>query len=327
MRRRDCIKQMLGGVIAFLPLAARSQPPHRPVIGILSSFGQTQSAQTIGAVLQGLGEGGFIESQSVTIEYRFADGQYDRLPALAAELVRRDVDLIITAGPPAGLAAKSATSKIPIVFVMGIDPVAAGIVTSLNRPSENITGVMLSNSALTQKRLDIVLGIVPTAAIVAMLANTTGPDAAPEIDGMRSMAQLRGLQFHLLNGSTLNEIDAAIDGEVGKHPEVLVVSGDPFFLSRPNEVVALVGRLRIPAIYAYGEFAVAGGLISYGTNRPVSYKQAGVYASRVLQGTKVVDIPVMQPTTFELVINLQTARSLGVVVPPTLLALADKVIE
>jgi putative ABC transport system substrate-binding protein len=326
MRRRDFI-MLVGGVAAW-PLAVRAQQPNVPVIGILSSFGQTQSAQTIAAILRGLSENGYVDGQSVKIEYRFADGQYDRLPGMAAELVSQVVDLIITSGPPAGLAAKAATTKIPIVFVMGIDPVSAGIVASLNRPGGNITGIMLDNSVLTQKRLEILLQLVPKATKVALLANLTGPDAAPEIQAMEEMAQQRGLEFLRLSASTLTEIGTALREGAGKGIQALVVGGDPFYLSRPKEVVELVAAaLGIPAMYAFSEFAIAGGLISYGTNRPVSYQQAGVYASRVLKGTKTTGLPVMQPTTFELVVNLKTAKAQGFAVPPTLLALADKVIE
>jgi putative ABC transport system substrate-binding protein len=324
MRRREFIAVL--GIAAAQPLAARAQPKTH-VIGILSSFSQAQSAQPIAAILRGLSKNGFVEGQNVTIEYRYADGQYDRLPGLAAELVSRPVDLIITAAPSAGLAAKAATKTIPIVFVMGIDPVTAGMVASLNRPDGNATGMMLSNSVLTQKRLEILLEFVPGATAVALLANPTGPDAAPEIHAMEAMAQQRGLQFHLLAASTLSEIDAALHAVAEKLPQGLVISGDPFYLSRPVEVAALVASLRIPAIYAYGEFAAAGGLLSYGTNRPIAYQQAGVYAGRVLAGTKTTDLPVMQPTTFELVINLKTANAQGFTVPPALLAVADKVIE
>jgi putative tryptophan/tyrosine transport system substrate-binding protein len=326
MKRREFIT-LLGGAAAAWPLAARAQQLKVPIIGILSSFGQTQSVQTIGAILRGLSENGYVEGKSATIEYRFADGQYDRLPGLATELVHRPVDLIITAGPPAGLAAKAATTRIPVVFVMGIDPVAAGIVASINQPGGNVTGIMLDNSVLTQKRLEILLKFVPSATTVALLANLTGPDAAPEINAMKEMAQQRGLQFQVLSASTLSEIDAAFHAVAEKRPQALVVGGDPFYLSRPNEVATLVASLGIPAIYAFSEFAKAGGLVSYGTNRPVSYYQAGVYASRVLKGTNTADLPVMQPATFEFVINLKTAKTLGLSVPPTLLALADDVIE
>lgn len=326
MKRREFIT-VLGGAAATWPLAARAQQPKVPVIGILSSFNQAQSAQTIAAILRGLSENGFVEGQSAIIEYRFADGQYDRLPGLATELVRRPVDLIITAAPPAGLAAKAATTEIPIVFVMGVDPVAVGMVASINRPGGNATGVMLNNSVLTQKRLEILLELVPGATPVALLVNLTGPDAAPEIQEMQAMAQQRGLEFLMLSASTLNEIDAAFHVVAAKRPQALVVGGDPFYLSRPKEVAALVANLGVPAIYAYSEFAKAGGLISYGTNRPIAYYQAGVYASRVLKGTKTTDLPVIQPTTFERVINLKTAKALGVSVPSTLLALADEVIE
>ena len=325
MKRRGFIS--FAGGAAVWPFAARAQQPKVPVIGILSSFGQTQSAQTIAAILRGLSENGFVEGQSLTVEYRFADGQYDRLPGLAAELVRRPVDLIITAAPPAAVAAKAATTTIPIVFVMGSDPVAAGVVASLSRPGGNATGMMLISNTLTLKRLGVLFELVPSATTIALLVNPLIQDSPAEIEATQAFVQQRGLQLEILNAATLSEIDAAFSSLAKKRPHALVVAADALYLSRPKELTAQVARLALPAIYPYREFPASGGLISYGTNRPIAYQQAGAYASRVLKGAKTTDLPVMQPVTFELVINLKTAKALGLAIPPTLLALADEVID
>jgi putative ABC transport system substrate-binding protein len=326
MRRREFIT-LLGSAAAAWPLVARAQQSRMPVIGFLSSFSETQSARPIAEFRRGLNENGLTEGQSVIIESRFADGRYDRLPALAAELVHYPVDLIFAAGPPAALAAKAATTSIPIVFVVGFDPVTAGLVASLSRPGGNITGMTLFSNPLAQKRLEVLLELAPKASVIAMLVNPVSPDTAPEVRAVEEMTQQRGLQLQIVNASSLSEVDAAVAALVEKRPHALLVASDPFYLSRPDEIVASVARLALPAIYPFREFAAAGGLLSYGTNRPVSYRLAGVYASRILKGTKTVDLPVMQPATFELVINLKTAKGQGLDVPPTLLARADEVIE
>jgi putative tryptophan/tyrosine transport system substrate-binding protein len=326
VRRRDFIGG-LGGAVAAWPLAARAQQPATPVIGFLSSFSETQSARPMAEFRGGLRDNGLTEGQSVTIEFRFADGRYDRLPALAAELVHRPVDLIFAAAPPAALAAKAATASIPIVFVVGFDPVTAGLVASLSRPGGNITGMTLFSNPLAQKRLEVLLELAPKASVIAMLVNPVSPDTAPEVRAVEEMTQQRGLQLQIVNASSLSEIDTAVAALAEKRPHALLVASDPFYLSRPDEIVASVARLALPAIYPFREFAAAGGLLSYGTNRPASYRQAGVYASRILRGTKTVDLPVMQPTMFELVINLRTAKALGLEISPALLARADDVIE
>src|SRR5271165_936089 len=326
MRRREFLS-VIGGGMATWPLAARAQQLAMPVIGFLSSFSETQSVRPIANFRRGLNDNGFTEGQSLTIEFRFADGRYDRLPALAAELAHRPVDLIFAAAPPAALAAKAATTTIPIVFVVGFDPVTAGLVASLSRPGGNITGMTLFSNPLAQKRLEILLDLVPRASVIAMLVNPVSPDSAPEIKAVQEMTDQRRVHLEMLSATSLNEIDAAVTALTEKRPHALMVASDPFYLTRPNEIVASIARLALPAIYPFREFPLAGGLISYGTNRAISYRQAGVYAGRILKGTKPADLPVMQPATFELLINLKTAKALGLDVPPTLLAIADEVIE
>jgi len=325
MKRRGFIS--FAGGAAVWPFAARAQQPKVPVIGILSSFGQTQSAQTIAAILRGLSENGFVEGQSLTVEYRFADGQYDRLPGLAAELVRRPVDLIITAAPPAAVAAKAATTTIPIVFVMGSDPVAAGVVASLSRPGGNATGMMLISNTLTLKRLGVLFELVPSATTIALLVNPFIQDSPPEIEATQAFTQQRGLQLEILNAATLSEIDAVFSSLAKKTPARARGRRRCALFESAQGTGRSSARLALPAIYPYREFPASGGLISYGTNRPIAYQQAGAYASRVLKGAKTTDLPVMEPVTFELVINLKTAKALGLAIPPTLLALADEVID
>jgi putative ABC transport system substrate-binding protein len=325
MRRREFFGTL--GAVAAWPLFVRAQQPAMPVIGFLSSFSETQSARPIAEFRRGLNDNGLTEGQSVTIEFRFADGRYDRLPGLAAELAHRPVDLIFAAAPPAALAAKAATMSIPIVFVVGFDPVTAGLVASLSRPGGNVTGMTLFSNPLAQKRLEVLLELAPKASVIAMLVNPVSPDTAPEIRAVQEMTHQRGLQLQIVNASSLGEVPAAVAALAEKRPHALLVASDPFYLTRPDEIVASVARLELPAIYPFREFAAAGGLLSYGANRAISYRQAGAYASRILKGTKTVDLPVIQPTTFELIINLTTAKALGLAVPPTLLARADEVIE
>jgi len=325
MRRREFFGTL--GAAAAWPLSVRAQQPGMPVIGFLSSFTETQSARPIAEFRRGLNDNGLIEGQTVTIEFRFADGRYDRLPTLAAELARRPVDLFFAAAPPAALAAKAATTSIPIVFVVGFDPVTAGLVASLSRPGGNVTGMTLFSNPLAQKRLEILLELAPKASVIAMLVNPVSPDTAPEIRAVQEMTQQRGLQLQIVNASSLGEVAAAVAALAENRPHALLVASDPFYLTRPDEVVASVAQLELPAIYPFREFAAAGGLLSYGANRAISYRQAGAYASRILKGTKTVDLPVMQPTTFELVINLKTAKALGLEIPSILLVRADEVIE
>ena len=326
MRRREFIA-LIGGGAAAWPLAARAQQPAMPVIGYLSALSEAQVAHQLAAFRRGLNEVGFVERQNVVIEFRWADGQYDRLPAMAAELVRRPVDLILAQAPPAALAARTATTTISTVFVVGFDPVAAGLVATFNRPGGNATGMTLMTAPLGQKRLELLRELAPNAAVAAMLANPLSPDAAPEIRDVQATAQAIGLQLKMFNASTPSELNAAFAAIAAQRLDALLVGSDPFLLDRRQELVALVARLGIPAIYPFREFAESGGLISYGTNIANSYRQAGIYAGRILKGAKPADLPVMQPTTFELVINLKTAKALGFDIPPTLHARSDGVIE
>ena len=324
MRRREFFTLVVGAAAGW-PLAAGAQTPAMPVVGFLSSLTQAMTSHMVDAFRRGLGETGYVDGRNVAIDYRFADGQYDRLPALASEMVRRPVALILAAGPPAALAAKVATTTIPIVFIVGLDPVGAGLVASFNRPGGNATGMVLISGPLGQKRLELVRDLVPKAA--AMLANPLSPDAAPEIREVQAAAQANGVQLRMLNASTPGEIEAAFASLAGQRPDALLVGGDPFYMARREDIVRLVARSGLAAVYPFREFPEAGGLISYGTNLANSYRQAGIYAGRILSGAKPGDLPVMQPTTFELVINLKSAKALGLDIPPTLHARSDEVIE
>jgi len=325
--KRRAFITLLGGAAAAWPLAARAQQPAMPVVGFLSSVSQAQTRHMVAAFQRGLGETGYVDGRNVAVDYRFVDGQYDRLPALASEMVRRPVSLIVAQGPPAALAAKVATTTIPIVFVVGFDPVGAGLVASFNRPGGNATGTVLVSGLLGQKRLELVRDLVPKAAIVAMLANPLSPDAPPEIREVQAAAQANGLQLRMLNASTPGEIEAAFASLAGQRPDALLVGGDPFYMARREDIVRFAAHSGLPAVYPFREFTEAGGLVSYGTNIANSYRQAGIYAGRILGGAKPNDLPVMQPTTFELVINLKTAKALGFDIPPTLHARSDEVIE
>jgi putative tryptophan/tyrosine transport system substrate-binding protein len=325
MERRSFLG-LLGTAAVSLSAVARAQQSAMPVIGYFhfASPGYTPSAA---AFLQGLNESGFIEGKNVTIEYRWAEGRYDRMPAMAAELVARKVDLIAAFGPPSARAAKNATSTIPIVFEVGNDAVEAGLVESLARPGGNATGLSILFTQLTPKRLELLCELLPTAATIALLVNPTSPTAAPSIKGAQEAAAAKAVKLLILNASTENEIDAAFALAASAKVDGLVISADPFFDSRRDQLVAPAARYRIPTIYFEREFSTAGGLISYGSSLPAVYRQMGIYAARILRGEKPADLPVEQPTAFELVINLKTAKAFGLTVPPKLIFTADEVIE
>ena len=325
MQRREFIT-FLGGV-TVLPLAASAQQPAMPVVGFLSPASSDQYADRLRAFRHGLSEAGYVEGRSVAIEYRWADGQYDRLPALAAELVRRQVRVIVAGGNPAAPAAKAATVTIPIVFSMAGDPVQIGLVASLSRPGGNLTGVTSLNVEVGPKRLELLHELVPKATIVAMLINPTNPAAAADARKAQDAARTLGIQMHVLRASNESEIDQTFAALIQLRAGALAIGPDPFFNNRSEQLAALALRHAVPVIYQYPAFAAAGGLMSYGGNFTATYHQVGVYTGRILKGEKPADLPIQQSTKMELIINLKTAKALGLVVPTTLLGRADEVIE
>ena len=317
---------MLGGAAAW-PLTARAQQPAMPVIGFLSAGFPEAYAPFLVAFRTGLGESGYVEGRNVKIEYRWAEGQFDRLPVLAADLVHRSVAAIITSGVSSGLAARAAVSTIPHVFLSQDDPVKLKFVASFNRPGGNATGVALLTSVLVKKRLELARELVPTAAVIAVLANPNSPEFAAQMSDVQVAAQSLGQQIHVVNAGRDGDFDSAFAALLEQRPGALLVTTDAFLYSRRYRIVALATRHAIPAIYDRREFATAGGLLTYGANFRDAYLQIGNYTGRILMGTKPADLPVIQPTRFELVINLKTAKALGITVPPLLLATADEVIE
>ena len=326
MRRREFIT-LIGGEMAAWPRAARTQQPAMPVIGFLLGASPEAYAPMMTAFRQGLKEAGYVEGHNVAIEYRWAEGHYDRLPALAADLVRRQVAEIVTGGTPAALAAKAASSTIPIVILVGIDPVQIGLVASLNRPGGNVTGLAGLAVEVAAKQLEVLHELLRTSAAVALLVNPNNPVTEPETKGVRDAARSLGLQLHVLDASTEGEIDAAFEKLIELRAGGLVVSVDAFLTSQRDQIVALAARHAVPAIYGVREFAAAGGLMSYGIDLADAYRQVGIYAGKILKGAKPADLPVQQVARVEFVINLKTAKTLGLTFPITLLGRADEVIE
>jgi putative ABC transport system substrate-binding protein len=326
MRRRQFLG-VLGGAAAAWPLAVRAQQPAMPVIGFLSPGSLEADTSRMNAVRQGLAEIGYVEGQNAAIEYRGAQYQHDRLSELAADLVNRRVAAIIVVSASGALAAKAATNTIPIVFTIGADPVQLSLVTSLNRPSGNITGIYVLNVAVTGKRLELLRESVPTARVIGYLANPKSAATAPETKELREAARALGVELRVLNAANESEIDTAFATLAKERSVPLVVSSDNLFTDRPVRLAVLAARHAIPAICPYREFAAAGGLMSYGTDLADAYRVVGAYAGRILKGAKPTDLPVHQAVKVQLVINLKTAKALGLGVPATVLARADEVIE
>ena len=327
MKRREFIT-LIGGAVAAWPLAVRAQQPAMPVIGFLNGRSPQAWASFLAAFLQGLKQAGYVDGHNVVIEYRWAQDQSNRLPGLAAELVRYPVAVMVTSGGDHVVqAARAATATTPIVSTFGLDPVAHGLASSLNRPGGNATGMTLMSLPIGEKRLEMLRELAPKSSVIAMLVNPMTPDAVPEIGSVQTAAQSLGSQLRMFNASTPSEINDAFAAMAEQRPDALLVGTDPFFVDRRAELVARAAQLRVPAIYPFREFTAAGGLVSYGSNIANSYRQAGIYAGRILKGAKPADLPVMQPTTFELVINLRTASALGIEIPATLHARSDEVIE
>jgi ABC-type uncharacterized transport system substrate-binding protein len=326
MRRREFIT-IVGGAAATWPLAAHAQRPAMPVIGYLSSLGQAISVRFDAGFRRGLSEEGYFEGQNVSVEYRWITDRYDALPAMAADMVQRQVDVIFAVGPPAVLAAKAASPKIPIVFVTGADPLKFHFVASFNKPGGNITGIWMVLIALAEKRLQLMRDLLPGAELIGLLVNPTSPVAEPQIREAQAAAYALGIRLTIVTAVDESDFDQAFASLIRQHADALFVSADPFFASKREHLVALAARHAMPATYEFREFVEAGGLMSYGTVLSDGFYEGGKYVGKVLHGTKPADLPVEQVNKFELVINRRTAKALGVTVPDKLLGLADDVIE
>jgi putative ABC transport system substrate-binding protein len=329
MRRRDFIALLSGAASSQLLSVAAGAQSGIPTVGFLGATSPEGYATFVGGFQRGLKEAGFVDTENVAVTYRWAEGQYDRLPALAADLVSRQVSVIVaTGGLPSSLAAKRATETIPIVFTLGSDPVKFGLVSSLNRPEGNVTGVTLFAYLLDAKRVELIHELVPNASTVALLVNPNSPaQAEAQFTDVEAAARKFGQRLVILKAGTANEIDQAIASIASSKASALLVSADPFFLSRRDQLVALVTRHAIPSIFEWRQFVEAGGLISYGIDLVDAYRQAGVYVGKILRGAKPSELPVLQPTKFEFCINLKAAKALGISVPNTMLVAADQVIE
>jgi len=327
MKRREFIT-LLGGAGATWPLAARAQQAAMPAVGVLLPGTPAAEMLLLDAFKRGLAQAGYTEGQAVALEYRWAEGRFDRPPALAADLVRRNVSAIVTlSGTISALAAKAATTSIPILFVTGGDPVKAGLIASLNRPGGNVTGINLLAGSLDGKRVELLHEVVPNIVELAMLRNPNNPNSDPEIAEARAAAGTRGLRLRVFDASTPSEIDSAYAALAQERLGAVVVGTDPFLNDRVEQLVALAARHVAPAIYGYREFTAAGGLLSYGTSRTEASRQLGIYVARVLKGERPADLPVQQAVKIELVLNIKTAKTLGLSFPLPLLARADEVIE
>jgi putative ABC transport system substrate-binding protein len=327
MRRREFIT-LIGGAVALWPVAARAQQPAIPVIGFLNAASPSGYAPMVAAFRQGLAKAGYVEGQNVTVEYRWAEGQPDRLPGMAADLVRRPVNVLVATTTQAAVAAKAATTEIPIVFELASDPVKLGLVASLNRPGGNVTGATQLNIDTTPKRLELMRELMPTVTLIAALVNPANPALAePTTQGLQAAARTLGVQLHVLNASTEREFEGAFVAALQLRAGGLVIGTDPLFSGHSKQLATLAVRHAVPTIYAWREFVATGGLMAYGANNLDAYNLTGVYAGRVLKGAKPADLPVQQATKIELFINLKTAKTLGITVPTALLVRADEVVE
>ena len=325
MRRRDFIQVIAGSAVTW-PFAARAQQPAKPVIGFLRSASLANAGPLVTAFRQGLKEAGYVEGQNVIIEFRSAEGHNDELPKLVAELLRLPVAVMVC-NVTAATAAKAVTSTVPIVFATGDDPIAEGLVTSLNRPGGNVTGVSFLGNALGAKQVELLRQLAPNATTIAVLVDTNYQGSATDLKNVERAAHSLRQNLIILRASNERDLETASATLAQQHADALIALGAAFFLSQRDQIIALAERYKLPAIYQVQDFAIAGGLMSYGASIRDAYRQAGIYAARILKGEKPADLPVMQPTKFELIINLKTAKALGLTIPPNLLALADEVIE